>query len=146
MNPITAWLESRIRGWPDPGLYRLPECRALLKAAGPPGGLLEAIHFRRIGAGDDPWHWEAQVRQLILAADGAKVPHALPEGSIAPRYHIVIPRPRRRLVASAVARTLHYPDGLIDPNVPVARVVEYLAVRKGYKLTASYGRFRSSKL
>jgi hypothetical protein len=50
---ITAWLESRVRGQPDPKLHRLPECRALLKAAGPNGGLLETIHFRRITGDDD---------------------------------------------------------------------------------------------
>jgi hypothetical protein len=145
MSALPAWLDNRTRGcWPDPKLYRLPECRALLKAAGPGGGLLEAIHFRRVADDNEStWPWEVQVRQLILAADGTKVPRAMHEAAIAPKYHVVIPKPRRRLVVSAVARTLHYPDGLIDPHVPVERVVEYLDIRRGRQLVASYGRFRA---
>ena len=83
------------------------------------------------------------MRQLILATDGTKVPLALPDGALAPKYHVVIPRPRRRLVVSAVARTLHYPDGLIDPHTPIDRVVEYLDIRRGWRLIANYGRFRA---
>jgi hypothetical protein len=145
MSGMRAWLQSRIQGWPNPSLHRLPECRALLEAAGSGSGLLEAIHFRRITDDAEGWPWEVQVRQLILAADGTKVPTALLEASIKPRYHRVIPKPRRRAVVSAVARTLHYPDGLIDPHVPVGRIVEYLDIRRGWRLIASYGRFRASK-
>ena len=111
---MTAWLESRIRGWPDSSLHRLPECRALLDAAGPGGGLLEAIHFRRVANDEEGAPWEVQVRPLILATDGTKVPRALPDGALAPKYHVVIPRPRRRLVVSAVARTLRHPRLPID--------------------------------
>jgi hypothetical protein len=54
MATLPAWLDNRTRGcWPDPKLYRLPECRALLKAAGPGGGLLEAIYIRRVADGDE---------------------------------------------------------------------------------------------
>ena len=42
---LSAWLRSRTRGQPFPSLHRLPRCRALVEAAGPGGGLLEAIHF-----------------------------------------------------------------------------------------------------
>jgi hypothetical protein len=80
-----------------------------LEAAGLGSGLLEAIHFRRID--DEALPWEVQVRQLILAADGTKVPWS--KASIS-RYHFVISKPRRRAVVSAVARTLHYPNWLID--------------------------------
>jgi hypothetical protein len=142
---ITAWLDSRVRGRPDRGLHRLPECRALLKAAGPNCGLLEAIHFRRVTGDDDGWPWEVQVRQLILAADGTKVPVALPKGTIKPRHHKVYSKPRRRLVVREVAKALHYPNWLIDPRVPVAQVVEYLNFRRDYRLIANYGRFRPSK-
>jgi hypothetical protein len=120
---MTAWLESRIRGWPDSSLHRLPECRALLEAAGPGGGLLEAIHFRRVANDEEGAPREVQVWQLDLATDGTKVPRALPERALAPKYHVVIPRPRRRLVVSAVARTLHYPS-LIDPHTPIDRSAE----------------------
>jgi hypothetical protein len=78
MHGLTAWLKSRVRGWPYPKLHRLPECRELLKSAGPGDGLLEVIHFRRI-ADDDPDNkdalvWELQIRQPILAVDGSKLP------------------------------------------------------------------------
>jgi hypothetical protein len=109
MSAMTARLESRIRGWPYSSLHRLPECRALLEAAGPGRGLLEATHFRRVTNDEEGAPWEVQVRQLILATDGIKVPRALPDEALAPKYHVVIPRPRRRLVVSAVARTLRHP-------------------------------------
>jgi hypothetical protein len=46
-------------------------------------------------------------------------------------------------VVSAVAKTLHSPNWLIDPRVPVERVVEYLKIRRGHRLIANYGRFRT---
>jgi len=106
---ISAWLRSRTRGQPFPSLHRLPQCRALVEAARPGGGLPEAIHFRRVADDEEGAPWEVQVRQLILATDGTKVPRAPPDGALAPKDHVVIPRPRRRLVVSAVARTLRHP-------------------------------------
>jgi hypothetical protein len=82
-SAMTAWLESRIRGWPYPKMHRLPECRALLEVAGPGGGLMEAIHFRRVANDEEGAPWEVEVRQLILATDGTKVPRSLPEGAFA---------------------------------------------------------------
>ena len=67
------------------------------------------VHFRRVANDEEGAPWEVQVRQLIPAVDGAKVPWALPHGAIEPKHHIVIPRPRRRLVVSAAARTLRHP-------------------------------------
>jgi hypothetical protein len=148
MSGIAAWLDSRAKGWPFPAIHRVPECDALIEAAGPGGGLLEAIHFRRI-ADDDPEDkaaaWQVQVRQLILAPDAATVPDQLlapHKESVEPRIFKRFSKPRRRLVVSEVARTLRYPDGLIDPHVPVERAIEYLGIRKGRRLVESYGRFR----
>jgi hypothetical protein len=142
MAAIPSWLDNRTRSsWPDPKLYRLPECRALLKAAGPGGGPLEPNRFRRVADGNEStWLWEVQIRQLILAADGTKVSRALPGEAITPKYHVVIPKPRRRVAVAAVARTLHYPEGLIDPHVPVDRMVDYLPIRRDLRLIANYGR------
>ena len=148
MSSIRAWLESRVRGWPFPAIHRTPECRALLAAAGPGGGLLEAVYFRRIGD-DDPTNkalvWEVQVRQLVLAVDADRVPRASPKGACGPRdHHIVIRRPRRRAIVSAVARTLHYPNDLIAlEKMSVEQVAEYLGIRRGFQLVATYGRFRA---
>ena len=141
---LIACLESRVRGKPNPQLHRQHECRALLKAAGPGGGMLETISYRRV---DDETHpWEVQIHQLILAADGTKVPTQLhPMAMAKPRYHIVIPKPSRRVVVSAVARALRYPDGLIAPQVPIKDIVDYLDARQGRQLVASYGRFRARK-
>jgi hypothetical protein len=44
---------------------------------------------------------------------------------------------------AAVAQTLHYPDGLLDPKTPIADVVEYLGIRRNRPLVVSYGRFRA---
>jgi hypothetical protein len=146
MPGILAWLRSRTQRWPFPCLHRLPECRALLKSAGPGGGLLEALHFRRVASNDEANPWEVQIRQLILAADGDNVLKKMPTMmSKGPRRHIVFRKPRRRLVVAAVARTLHYPDFLIDPQLPIEHVVEYLNFRRGQRLVASYGRFRASQ-
>jgi hypothetical protein len=131
---------------PFPGAHRLPECNALLKAAGPGGGILEAIYFWRVaGDGEAEYPWLAQVRQLIMAADADNVPRALPEGACGPQdCHFRILKPRRRFVVSAVARTLQYPGALLDyQNVPVEHVIEYLKIRHGLRLVANYGRFRA---
>jgi hypothetical protein len=144
MSGILAWLQSRIQGWPFPSLHRLPECRGLVEAAGPVGGLLEMVHFRRVAPDTEAAPWEVQVRQLILAQDGAKVPTALHPASFEPKFHTVVHNPRRRYVVSAVAKTLHYPNWLIDPATPVDDVVEYLEVRGSRRLIANYGSFRRS--
>jgi hypothetical protein len=143
VSAMTAWLESRIQGWPYSSLHRLPEGRALLEAAGPGGGLLEAIHFRRVANDEEGAPWEVQVRQLILATDGTKVPRALPEEALAPKDHVVIPRPCRRLVVSAVARTLHCPNGLIDPHTPIDRSAE-VASRVSLRCVSNSRRGRRS--
>jgi hypothetical protein len=145
MSGIVAWLQSRIQGQPFPSLHRLPECHGLLAAAGPGAGLLEMVHFRRVAADDEAAPWEVQVRQLILAQDGAKVPTGLHPASFEPKSHVVIRNPRRRLVVSTVARTLHYPNWLIDPATPVDEVVEYLGIRGGRRLIVNYGSFRGRK-
>ena len=126
---LIACLESRVRGKPNPQLHRQHECRALLKAAGPGGGMLETISYRRV---DDETHpWEVQIHQLILAADGTKVPtQPHPMAMAKPRYDIVIPKPSRCFVVSAVARALRYPDGLIAPQVPIKDIVDYLDAPK----------------
>ena len=144
MHGMRAWLESRISGRPDPMLHRVDDCNALLEAAGPGGGLLESISFWR-EPGDEKWPWRVQVRQLILAVDGNKVPRGLPPGSCGPKdHHVVIPKPRRRLVVAAVARTLQYPyTTLLDQQTPTADVVEYLDVRRKLRLVVNYGRFRA---
>jgi hypothetical protein len=110
VSGIKAWIESRIRGQLDPKLYRLPECRASLKAAGPGGGVLESLHFRRITEDGKVWPWEVQIQHLILAVDGSKISDALPVAATMPKYHKVYPRPRRRLVVREVAKTLHHPN------------------------------------
>jgi hypothetical protein len=144
MHAMMAWLKSRIHGQPLPALHRLSECRGLLEAAGPNSGLLEAIHFRRIASDQESeYPWEVQVRQLIMAADSASVPRSLPNGICKPMCHISIPRPSRRVVVAAVAWALQYPKFLIDPHVPVENVIEYLKVRRGLRLVANYGRFRT---
>jgi hypothetical protein len=48
-------------------------------------------------------------------------------------------------VVTEVARALHYPNWLIDPREPIDQVVEYLNIRRDYRLIANYGRFRPSK-
>ena len=75
---LRAWLDSRIHGKPNPDIYRLFESRALLKAAGPLGGLLESIQYRRFDDSTGHSWWEVQVHQLILAADGDKIPKGAP--------------------------------------------------------------------
>lgn len=142
---IVAWLQSRVQGQPFPSLHRLPECHRLLAEAGPGAGLLEAIHFRRVDSDDAATPWEVQVRQLILAPDGTKVPTGLHPASSEPKSHVVIRNPRRRLIVSAVAKTLHYPNWLINPATPVADVVEYLGVRGSRRLVVNYGSFRGRK-
>ena len=42
-----------------------------------------------------------------------------------------------------LARTLRYPAYLIDLDVPLEHVVEHLEARRGRRLVATYGRFRS---
>jgi hypothetical protein len=141
---LLAYLDSRIRGRPDSRFHRLHECRKLLESAGPGGGMLEVVSFRHV---DDPaYPCEVQVHQLILAADGTKVPKQMHELS-APesRRHIVISKPGRRVVTAAVARALRYPQGLIDPKVPIEDVIAYLEARRGRRLVASFGCFRNQK-
>jgi hypothetical protein len=145
MSGVLYWLRSRTQGQPDPAIHRQPECRALLKAAGPGGAVLETIHFRRVTGGPAGQYWHVQVWQLILAADGTQVPVELPKGTVAPRNHKVFVKPKRRLVVSQVARALHYPNWLIDMRVPVEEVIEYLKIRREFRLIANYGRFRPSK-
>jgi hypothetical protein len=143
MHGMSFFLKSRTQGWPYPSMHRAVECRELLEPAGPVSGLLEAIHFRRVADDEAGEPWEVQVRQLILATDATKVPQAMPKESFPPYYHRVTSRPGRRAVVSAVAKTLHYPNWLIDPHVPVDRIVEYLAIRRDLRLIANYGRFRT---
>jgi len=139
---LPAWLDGRIRGHPYPELYRLPEIRPLLTAAGPVAGLLEAIDIHPVV--DPAAPWEVQVRQLILASAGGQVPTSLPRAATAkPRHHIVIRRPSRRTVVSAVARTFRYPTWLLDPDQSVDDVITYLNAREGRRLVASYGCFRA---
>ena len=151
MHGLTAWLKSRTRGWPYPQLHRLPECRNILKAAGPGSGLLEAIHFRRIAADDHGQRettpvWEVQIRQVILSNPGTMPPTPQFHSMVKPSYSFTIENPKRKRVVSAVARALHYPNDIIDLRVPVDRIVEYLNLRREFRLIATYGRFRSSKI
>jgi hypothetical protein len=142
---LSTFLDSRVRGAPDARLHRLSESKALLKAAGPGGGMLEVIHFRCVD--DHAYPWEVQVHQVILAVDGANVPKKVHElaRSNKPLLHVVIPRPKRRVVVSAVARALRYPDGLINPRVPVEDALAYLSIREGRRLVARYGCFRDKR-
>jgi hypothetical protein len=142
LHAMRGWLESRIKGQPYPAVHRLPECRKILEAAEPTAGLLEAIHFRRIAGDASAYPWEVTVRQLIMAADGTKVPRILPEGACRPMCHIVIAKPKRRVVVASVAWALHYPRWIVDMRVPVDQVAEYLKIRRGLRLVATYGRFR----
>jgi hypothetical protein len=146
MSGIVAWLKSRVSGQPAPRLHRLPECRALLKAAGPNSGLLESVSFRRV-AEDQPggWSWEVQVQQLILTTvDCEEIFLRPPDGSFNHEFQ-KIAKPGRNVVVKYVAEVLRYPRWLIDSRTPIERVVEYLSVRRGHRLTASYGRFRARK-
>jgi hypothetical protein len=138
MPAISCWLDSYVRGWPSPVLHRIHGAKELLKAAGPCGGLLEAVSFRR--RDNDAAPWEVQIKQLVMAADGSKIPWS--KGSVV-QNHVVIPKPRRRAVVSAVARTLHYPSWLLRPDTPIEQIIEYLTIRRDLRLVANYGRFRN---
>jgi hypothetical protein len=141
---LRAWLDSRIHGKPNPDIYRLFESRALLNAAGPLGGMLEAIQYRRFNDSAGYSWWDVQVHQLILAADGDKIPKALhPYATSDPRLHRVMHKPNRRTLVKWLARTLRYPAYLIDLDVPLEHVIEHLEARRGRRLVATYGRFRS---
>ena len=146
---LAAWFDSRLRGKPDDKIHRLYECRALLKAAGPAGGLLEAIQYRRRPEADSAgrsW-WDVEVHQLLLAVDGDQVPKRLhPFATGHPMLHMVIHKPNRRTLAKYLGKTLRYPKLLIDPDTPLARAIEHLNARRGRRLVASYGRFRNKKL
>jgi hypothetical protein len=148
VNGLSAWLGSRLHGQPYQSLHRAPECRALLRSAGTDGGLLESIHVSRVvGQGADLYPWEATVHQLILAVDGDKVPKQLHPGATAEsKRHIVIHKPSRTALAQRVSETFIYPRFLVDPDIPVDPVVEYLDIRRNQRLVVSYGRFRSRTL
>ena len=144
INGLVAWLNSRQRGRPDPMLHRLPECRALLEAAGPSGGLLESIQCYRInGPGADQSPWEVQIHQMILAVDGDKVPKQLyPTAMPESKQHIVLRKPNHRILAKWMGKTLRYPKFFLMPDTPIDHIIEYLDARRGRRLVASYGCFR----
>jgi hypothetical protein len=145
---LRTWLTSRLHGKPDAEVYRLHECRALLKAAGPGGGMLETIQYRGLTSTIDgqSW-WEVQVHQLILAADGDAVPAQLhPMATGKPKMHVVLRKPNRRILAKWLAKTLRYPKFFLLPDTPLAHVIECLEARRGRRLVASYGRFRDKTL
>lgn len=140
---LSLWFDSRFYGRPDARIHRLHECRAILKAAGPTGGMLESIRYQRIDDKTGQSWWEVQVRQLILAADGdalSKQLNSQATGEL--KQHIVLHKPNRYILAKWMGKTLQYPRFILMPDTPIERVVEYLNVRRSRRLVASFGRFR----
>ena len=137
---LHAWLTSRLHGRPDPDIYRRPESNALLRAAGPVGGMVEAISYRRY----DENLWEIQISQLLVAADGDEIPHYLhPLATGTARAHIVLRKPTRRVLAKYMGKVFRYPRFLLMPDTSIEEIIEYLDTRYGRRLVACYGKFRS---